>query len=145
MSQSIAAPTRMAAGRSNATQGPAIRPLVGRIMIAVIFLLSGAFKISAPAMTIANIQSAGLPLPILGFAIAIVVEVGGGIALIAGYRTRVVAAILALFSLVAALAFHNNLADPNQFVHFFKNVAMAGGLLQIVAFGAGRYSLDARR
>ncbi|WP_234843501.1 DoxX family protein [Sinorhizobium meliloti] len=56
-----------------------------------------------------------------------------------------VALILALFSVATALTFHNNLSDLNQFIHFFKNIAMAGGLLQVVAFGAGRYSLDARR
>jgi putative oxidoreductase len=120
-------------------------PLVGRILIAAIFLLSGLSKLTAPAATIGYIQSAGLPLPSAGLAIAIAVEVGGGLLLIAGYRTRAVAAILALFSLATAFAFHNQLADQNQFIHFFKNVAIAGGLLQIVAFGAGRLSLDARR
>ena len=71
-------------------------------------------------------------------------ELGGGLALVAGFRTRFVAAVLALFSLATALAFHNHLADQNQFIHFFKNVAMAGGLLQVVAFGAGRFALDRR-
>jgi putative oxidoreductase len=62
-----------------------------------------------------------------------------------GYRTRIVAAWLAIFSLATAVAFHHNLADQNQFIHFFKNVAMAGGLLHVVAFGGGRVSLDGRR
>jgi putative oxidoreductase len=70
---------------------------------------------------------------------------GGSLALIVGYQTRVAAALLAAFSIAAAFAFHNHFADQNQFIHFFKNVAMAGGLLQVVAFGAGRFSLDARR
>nr|WP_275092504.1 DoxX family protein [Sinorhizobium meliloti] len=65
--------------------------------------------------------------------------------MILGFQTRIVALILALFSVATALTFHNNLSDLNQFIHFFKNIAMAGGLLQVVAFGAGRYSLDARR
>ncbi|ACF07963.1 hypothetical protein SMa5017 (plasmid) [Sinorhizobium meliloti 1021] len=72
-------------------------------------------------------------------------EIVGSIALILGFQTRIVALILALFSVATALTFHNNLSDLNQFIHFFKNIAMAGGLLQVVAFGAGRYSLDARR
>ncbi|WP_294332837.1 DoxX family protein [uncultured Sphingomonas sp.] len=120
-------------------------PLVGRIGIAAIFLLSGLSKLAAPAATIGYIASSGLPLPQLGFAIALLVELGGSIALILGYRTRIVAAILAAFSVATALAFHAALGDQNQFINFFKNIAMAGGLLQIVAFGAGGWSIDARR
>jgi len=119
--------------------------LAGRFLIAPLFLLSGIAKLSAPAATIGMIASTGLPFATLGFALAFLVEVVGSLALIAGYRVRPVAAIMAIFSVAAALAFHANIADQNQFIHFFKNVAMAGGLLQIVAFGAGRISLDARR
>ncbi|SFL11440.1 DoxX protein [Mesorhizobium albiziae] len=72
-------------------------------------------------------------------------EILGGIALIVGYQTRLVALGLALFSVATALSFHTNLADLNEFVHFFKNIAMAGDLLQVVALGAGGYSLEARR
>jgi putative oxidoreductase len=123
----------------------ALTPLVGRILIGAIFLLSGLSKIAAPTAMAGYIASAGLPLPQLGLAIAILVEVGGSIALILGYRARWAAAVLAIFSIATALAFHNNLADQNQFINFFKNVSMAGGLLQVVAFGAGRFSLDMRR
>lgn len=120
-------------------------PLIGRIAIAVIFLLSGFSKLAAPAATIGYIQSAGLPLPQAGFAIALLVELGAGTALVLGYRTRLVAAVLALFSIATALAFHNALGDQNQFIHFFKNVAIAGGLLNVIALGGGAWSLDARR
>ena len=136
------------AASSNAnllTAVQSIAPLAGRILIAPLFLLSGISKLTAPGATIGMIASAGLPFAALGFALAVLVEVGGSIALVVGYRTRVVAAVMALFTIATALAFHNNLADQNQFIHFFKNVAMAGGLLQVVAFGAGRFSLDARR
>lgn len=119
--------------------------LAGRIAIAAIFILSGISKIQAPADSIGYIASVGLPFPTLALAGAIVVEVVGGIALVLGYRTRLVAAGLAAFSVVTALAFHNQLGDQNQFIHFFKNIAMAGGLLQVVALGAGRFGLDARR
>ena len=122
-----------------------IAPFIGRVFIAAIFLLSGFSKLANPAGTIGYIQSAGLPLPEFALAVAIVVEIVGGLLLIAGYRTKLVAAALAIFSLAAAFGFHFQLADQNQFIHFFKNVAMAGGLLQIVAFGAGRVSLDNRR
>ncbi|MBX8471865.1 DoxX family protein [Pseudomonas sp. RIT778] len=129
--------------RSDAKQASAA--LIGRVLLSVIFILSGFSKLAAPAMMIGYIGSVGLPLPHVALALAIIVEIGGGLALIAGYRTRTVAAVLALFSVFTALAFHSVLADQNQFIHFFKNIAMAGGLLQVVAFGAGRFSLDARR
>jgi putative oxidoreductase len=119
--------------------------LAGRVLLSAIFLLSGISKISAPAGMIGYIESVGLPFPAVALGLAILVEIGGAAALILGYRTRLVAAGLAAFSIVTALAFHNQLGDQNQFIHFFKNIAMAGGLLQVVAFGAGRFSLDARR
>ena len=128
-------------------QGPTLLgavPLLGRILISAIFLISGIGKIAAPAATIGYIASAGLPLPEVGYAIAVFIEIAGGIALLAGYHTRLAAAVLAAFSLVAALGFHNHLADQNQFIHFLKNLAMCGGLLQVVAFGAGRFSFDGR-
>lgn len=119
-------------------------PFAGRVMIAAIFLLSGLGKIAAPAATIGYIGSAGLPLPTLGYALAILVEVGGGLALLAGFRVRPVAIALAVFTLVTAFSFHSALGDQNQFIHFFKNVAITGGLLQVAAFGAGALSLDRR-
>lgn len=119
--------------------------LAGRAFLSAIFILSGVSKITAPAGMIGYIESVGLPLPALALALAILVEVAGGVALILGYRTRLVAAGLAAFTVITALAFHNQLGDQNQFIHFFKNIAMAGGLLQVVAFGAGRLSLDGRR
>jgi putative oxidoreductase len=118
--------------------------LLGRILIAAIFVLSGASKITQPGPTIAYMTAAGLPLAPIGLVIAALIELGGGIGLILGYRTRLVATFLAVFALVTAFVFHSDFSDQNQFIHFFKNVAVAGGLLQIVAFGAGRLSLDAR-
>lgn len=128
---------------SEVTQASA--SLIGRVLLSAIFILSGFSKLAAPAMMVGYIGSVGLPFPQLALALAIIVEIGGGLALVAGYRTRAVAAVLAVFSVFTALAFHNALGDQNQFIHFFKNIAMAGGLLQVVAFGAGRFSLDARR
>ena len=119
--------------------------LAGRILIATIFVMSGAGKLADPAGTIAYIGAAGLPFAPIAYAGAVAVELGGGIALVLGYRTRVAAAAMALFSVLAALFFHSALADQNQMIHFFKNIAMAGGLLQVVAVGAGRLSLDGRR
>jgi putative oxidoreductase len=117
-------------------------PAVGRVLIAAIFLLSGLSKLAAPAGTIGYIQSAGLPAPTVAYAVALAVELVGGALLVIGFRTRLVAAVLAAFSLATAFGFHFDLADQNQFIHFFKNVAMASGLLQIASFGPGRLSVD---
>jgi putative oxidoreductase len=130
---------------TNTASGSGYAALAGRILIAAIFILSGFSKITDPASAIGYISSVGLPLPQVGLGIAILVELVGGVALIVGYRTRLVATLLAIFSLVTAFVFHSALGDQNQFIHFFKNVAMAGGLLQIAAFGAGSVSLDSRR
>lgn len=119
--------------------------LIGRLLISAIFLLSGLSKLSAPTGAIGYIEAVGLPLPVLAFGLALILEIGGSITLILGYKTRWVAAVMAVFCVATALAFHNKLGDQNQFIHFFKNIAMAGGLLQIVAFGGGRFSLDGRR
>jgi len=117
----------------------------GRLLLAAIFLISGLGKLADPAGTQAYIAAAGLPAPLLAYLAAVAVEVGGGILLIVGYRTRPVALAIAGFSIVAALGFHSNFADMNQMIHFLKNLAMAGGLLQVAAFGAGSFSVDARR
>lgn len=145
MSQSATVSLTASAGASANTSLQSVAPLAGRILIAPLFLLSGLSKLTAPAATIGMIAGSGLPFAPLGFALAVLIEIGGSLALVAGYRTRLVAAVMALFAIATALAFHNNLADQNQFIHFFKNVSIAGGLLQLVAFGAGRLSLDARR
>jgi putative oxidoreductase len=116
----------------------------GRLLIAALFLISGLGKIAAPAMMQGVIASAGLPFPLLALLIAIVIEVGGGILLILGYQSRIVASIMAVFAVAAALGFHRNFADQNAMVHFLKNISITGGLLQIAAFGAGSFSIDSR-
>lgn len=119
--------------------------VVGRLLLAAIFLLSGFSKLTNPAGTIGYIASTGLPLPEVAFAGAVFVEVVLAAALVVGYQTRLVAAAIAGFTLVTAFAFHFNLADQNQFIHFFKNIAITGGLLQVIALGGGKFSLDSRR
>jgi putative oxidoreductase len=126
------------------TTNTTVIPVIGRILLATIFVLSGFGKLMAPAATIGYIESSGLPFATLGLAIAIAVELGGGLLLAAGYKTRLVAAVLAGFSIVTGLAFHHAIGDQNQMIHLLKNFAMAGGLLQVAAFGAGAYSIDNR-
>jgi putative oxidoreductase len=119
-------------------------PAFGRLLMGTIFLASGLGKLAAPAATLGYIESAGLPLPVAALAVSVAVEVGGSLLLIAGYRTRLFALVLALFSVITAFSFHTAFADQNQMIHFLKNLAMAGGLLQVVTFGAGSFSLDNR-
>jgi putative oxidoreductase len=119
-------------------------PFAGRLLIGVPFAMSGFGKLAAIGPTMEAIHAAGLPLPPLALAVSVAVELGGGLLLIAGFQARIVAAVLAVFCLATALSFHNHFADQNQMIHFLKNVMMAGGLLQIVAFGAGALSIDNR-
>jgi putative oxidoreductase len=125
------------------TRSGSALPAIGRVLLAAIFIFSGIGKALAPAGTIGYIASAGLPFATLGLVAAVAIELGGGVMLALGIRARLVAAALAAFSVLTALVFHNALGDQNQLIHFMKNIAMAGGLLQVVAFGAGAFSVDA--
>jgi putative oxidoreductase len=118
---------------------------IGRILIAVVFVMSGLSKLAAPAATQAYITAVGLPFPLLGYLIALAAEIGGGVLLLVGFRTNVIASLLAAFTVATAVLFHNNFADQNTMIHFLKNIMITGGLLQIAAFGATSLSLDARR
>ena len=118
-------------------------PLLGRLLIGAPFMLSGLSKLATHDLTVGYISSAGLPLAQLGWLIAVAVELGGGALLLVGYRARSVGLVLALFAVATAVFFHHNFADQNQMIHFLKNVMLAGGLLQIVYFGAGPLSVDA--
>ena len=120
-------------------------PAIGRILIGGIFAMSGLNKIPAYAATTGMIAAAGLPLAPTGWAVAIAVEIGLGFLLLVGWRVRPVAAALVVWCFVTAVFFHRDIADQNMMIHFLKNLMIAGGLLQIVHFGAGAFSLDARR
>lgn len=116
--------------------------LIGRILIAVLFILSGLSKVAAPAATQAYIASVGLPEPVLAYFGSMAVELIGSVLLIVGLRVRVVAVGMAFFTLLTAVFFHRDFADENQMINFLKNIAIIGGLLQVAAFGAGRFALD---
>lgn len=115
---------------------------VGRLLLSIIFLLGGFQKLAAYSGTIAYTSSLGVPFPVLATSVAIVVEILGGVLTLVGYRARPVGLIMALWCIATALAGHRNLGDPDQMLHLLKNIAMAGGFLQLVAFGAGAWSLD---
>ncbi len=117
--------------------------LIGRIMLALIFILAGVGKISDPAGSIGYMQSVNLPSLLLWPAIGL--ELLGGIALAIGYKTRLVAFALAGFCLLTAALFHNNFADQMQMILFLKNIAIAGGLLLLAVGGHTAFSVDNRR
>jgi putative oxidoreductase len=119
-----------------------IAEVAGRSFLAVLFLLSGLGKIGAYAATAAYMSSVGVPSALLPVVIA--TEVLGGLAIILGWQTRVTALLLAGYSLLTALVFHTNFADQIEMIMFLKNVSIAGGLLLLVANGAGPLSLDRR-
>ena len=124
--------------------------LAGRLLLALLFLPAGLMKIGGFTGTVGYITSKGLPMPALGAVIAIVVEVLGGLALLAGFGTRVAALVLAVFTVAASVIFHAYWAVPAeaqmvQQLMFFKNIAVVGGLLVLAAHGAGGWSLDAKR
>jgi putative oxidoreductase len=124
-------------------------PLLGRILLAAIFISSGFGKITGFEGAVGYIASKGLPMPQLLAIGAIVVEVGGGLMLLVGWKTRWAATALLVFTGLAALLFHNFWAVPqdqaqNQMIHFMKNLAICGGFLYVIAFGPGETSIDAK-
>ena len=124
--------------------------LAGRLGLAALFLPAGLSKITGFEGTVGYINSVGLPLASLGAVLAIVIEVAGGLALLAGYRVRLAALVLALFTLVASVFFHAFWAVPAdqafmQQLLFFKNIAVVGGLLVLASQAPAGWTLDARR
>lgn len=119
--------------------------LVGRILIAVIFILSGFNKLTNIGGTAGYFGSVGLPVPIVTAWVVALLELLGGIAVLIGFQTRIAALLLAAFTIASGFIAHFNFSDQMQQIMFLKNLAMAGGLLVLVAHGASALSLDARR
>lgn len=132
----------------NAIQNPL--NLAARLAMVALFLPAGIGKLTGFAGTVGYISSVGLPFPTLAAAAAVIVEIVGSLALLAGFGTRIAALVLAAFTLLASFFFHNYWGVPAdqafmQQLLFFKNIAVVGGLLAIAANGAGAWSLDSRR
>lgn len=122
--------------------------LVGRLLLAALFIPAGLSKLTSFQGTVDYISSVGLPMASMAAALALLVELGAGLMLIVGAKTRIAALVLASFTLIASLFFHAYWSAPveQQMVQqllFFKNVAVVGGLLTLAAWGAGEWSLDA--
>lgn len=121
----------------------AVLSLLGRAGLSLIFIISGWGKIAGYAATQGYMEAMGVPGALLPLVIAL--ELGGGLAILAGAFTRWVAFALAAFSVAAALIFHADFADQMQAISFWKNVAIAGGLLLLAAQGPGALSVNSRR
>jgi putative oxidoreductase len=137
-----AADVRAAAGVNDALLA------VGRVVIAILFVMSGLEKVMDLNGTAAAIGGKGFPLPEVVAIATAVLELGGGLLIIVGWQTRLVALALAIFSAVAAYLFHDfwhyppGLEHTNNMIHFMKNISIIGGFLMLCAAGGGRYSLD---
>ena len=120
-------------------------PLVGRILLSLLFLFSAFGKITnfAGSVQYATV-GVGESLATLAIIVAIIVELGGGLMLLFGFKIKLAALVIAIYTLLAAFLFHFNFADQNQMVHFMKNLSIAGGLLFVALYGAGSMSADER-
>lgn len=127
--------------------GSALLALLGRVLLAAIFLYSGFGKITAFQDSVAYIAGAGLPMPQVLNVLSIVVEIVGGLALLIGFRARWAALAFVVFLIIITPIFHNFWSAPpaevmSQQINFIKNMAIVGGMLMVMAFGAGGYSVD---
>lgn len=132
------------------TQTQNVAALIGRIMLALIFITSGFGKIGGFEGTAGYIASKGLPVASVVAALTILIELGGGLAILFGFLTRWAAVALAVFSVLAAVIFHAYWGVPadqvmGQQINFWKNISIAGGFLLLAGFGAGAISIDAKR
>jgi len=131
-------------------QGRDAVALAGRILLALIFVVSGFGKIGGFAGAVGYIASKGLPMPEVLAALTIVLELGGGLLIMVGWKSRWVALLIFLWLIPTSLIFHAFWAAPaaqamTQQIQFMKNVSIMGGMLLLFAFGPGRYSADSRR
>lgn len=123
-------------------------PAIGRILIGILFLMASFGKFpwgDGFAGSIAYAQSVGIPVVNLAIVLAFIIEFFGGLMLIFGYKTKIAAWALALFTVIVTLYFHMDFGDQTQLTMFLKNVAILGGLLLLATYGAGKCSLDNRK
>lgn len=115
--------------------------LVGRILMSAIFVWSGYVKLMSPAGTQAYFTHLSVAFPQFVWVVAVVIELIGGLFLLLGIQTRVVAGVLGIWSIATAVVAHSNFADADMQIYFMKNVAMAGGYAVLAGFGGGAYTL----
>jgi putative oxidoreductase len=116
--------------------------LLSRVLMSAIFIHAGFGKAMNPSGTMAMLAHYNLPMPGLGYAVTLLVEIGAGIAFLLGWKGRAAALVLAIWCVATAFVAHYHPGDTNQMIHFMKNLCMAGGFLQVVAYGSGAFSID---
>ena len=116
--------------------------LLSRILMAAIFIWSGYNKAMAPAATMGYFAKIGLPMPGMAYAVTLAVEIGAGVAFLVGWKAKWTSLVLAFWCVATAVVAHYHPEDRGQVIHFMKNLSMAGGFLQIFAYGSGRFSVD---
>lgn len=129
---------------SNEAAAASAALLAGRVLISAMYIMAGFSKLTAIGGTAQWFGSIGLPAPTLVAILVGLVELAGGIAVLVGFRTRIAAVVLAVFTVAATLIAHTDLADMNQLLFFQKNLAITGGFLVLGVFGPGAWSIDRR-
>jgi putative oxidoreductase len=132
-----------------ANSSSSVVPLIGRILMSAVFLISGFFKVAGYSQVVGYAAAKGLPLAGVAIACAAAVELLGGIAILIGFKTRIVPWVLFLYLVPATVIFHNfwalhGMEQQDNMIHFMKNLAIMGGLLILAANGPGAYSVDER-
>jgi len=135
----------IATAKSGLSTNASALTLAGRVLLSIIFILAGFAKLTAISGTAGWFASIGLPLPTVTTVVVGLVEVVGGLAILVGFQTRIAAIVLGLFTLAATAVAHLDFADQVQVMFLQKNLAIAGGLFVLAAFGAGALSIDGRR
>lgn len=118
--------------------------LLSRVLMAAIFIHGGFGKAMNPSGTMAMLTHYNLPMPGFAYAVTLLIEIGAGIAFLLGWNGRAAALVLAIWCVATALVAHYHPADTGQMIHFYKNMCMAGGFLQVFVYGTGAFSLDRR-
>jgi len=131
-----------------ANASTSVRPLIARILLSLVFLVSGTFKVMAYSQIVGMAGAKGVPLPGVSIPVAAAIELLGALAMIAGFRARIVAWVWIVYLIPVTLLFHNfwamkGMEQQDNMVHFLLNLALIGGLLFVTEFGAGSYSVDA--
>jgi len=119
-------------------------PPLGRLLMSSLFIWDGIGQLRSPSLTAQYFASVHVPLPSVAIWISIIIHLVGGIGLLVGFKTRWAAALLALVSVGTAFGVHLQIGDQDNIIHFYKNLALTGGFLYVMAFGAGAFSIDGR-
>lgn len=126
------------------TSGASLAILVGRVLLSILFIMAGFSKLTAISATAGWFGSIGIPMPTAATVIVGLVELLGGLAVLVGFKTRIAAIVLAVFTLAATAVAHLDFSQAGNALMLQKNLGLAGGFLLLTVIGAGAYSIDRR-